>query len=316
MSEPDDPLPTPPASSSPPRSRSVWSRLRDAFRSAGLAGERAANLRFEEETSPPSADLRLFQVSGPIDDDTAPVLNAWCQGVLEDAGSCRVVWNAAQVTYLNGAGIGAAVACAERLRARGGGLALVGAAAKVEVVVELLDLGDFLWLCADAEEAADRLRAGHPDHPRIPDVHRPFLPDDAPLRVWEFFVVDEPIPASVLLCTAYAEQAPLKSCPWRLELTVPFSRPHEALLAPPDEAARLESLEGSLLPALRRAGAKVVAREIERDRQRWVFFAPGAELHQEPRVRRACAQAGSPAGTWALAEDPEWSWFARRLSQL
>lgn len=103
-----------------------------------------------------TTDYVLLRVSGMIDSETAPQLDAACNRALERARP--LVVNLGGVSFITSSGVGVLLAATEEFRDEGHALLCAAPSKEVRDVFDLLNLNEFLTLVDTEEQASQSLR--------------------------------------------------------------------------------------------------------------------------------------------------------------
>jgi anti-sigma B factor antagonist len=115
---------------------------------------------FRIEPSPLNDDTTVIVVGGEVDLFTAPDLKA-AIGQSLDAGRSRVVVDLTDTTFLDSSGLGVLVGALQRLRDRGGALAIVNVDASIARTFSITGLDQILAI-SDTRDAAIAALEGEP----------------------------------------------------------------------------------------------------------------------------------------------------------
>ena len=95
--------------------------------------------------------VRIVRVTGRLDSRGTPQFVRECG--LESGPGTSMVLNLSGVTFLSSSGVGALLALSERARESGHHVRLASPAPVVQATLNLLNLGEYLTICASEDEA-------------------------------------------------------------------------------------------------------------------------------------------------------------------
>jgi anti-anti-sigma factor len=103
-------------------------------------------------------DACVIVAESSLDNNNAHQMHS-AIGELLNKGFRHIIVDMSQLEFLSSAGVGSIIGNVETAREAGGDIVLCGLSKTARHVLDVLDLGDYLTLLGDVEEAAARLGA-------------------------------------------------------------------------------------------------------------------------------------------------------------